>query len=158
MYTHPLPLSLPSTSIPLSRSSQNTRLSSLCWRSFLLAVYFTYGRVYISATFSACPTLPSTLCPQGCFLCLCLYSCHASMFIQYHFSRFHICVLIYICFSLSDLIHCVRRTLGSSTSLQMTHFLSFLWLSNIPLCICTTSSLSIYLLIDPEVASVSWLL
>ena len=32
--------------------------------------------------------------------------------------------------------------------LQMALFYSFLWLSNIPLCICTTSSLSIHLSMD----------
>ena len=67
----------------------------------------------------------------------------------YHFSRFHIYALIYdICFSLSDLLHSVGQSLGPSTSLQMTQFRSFLWLSNIPLYICTTSSLSIRLLMD----------
>ena len=34
-------------------------------------------------------------------------------------------------------------------------FLSFLWLNSIPLCICTTSSLSIHLLMDTWVASMS---
>ena len=42
--------------------------------------------------------------------------------------------------------------------LQMALFHSFLWLSNILLCIYTTSSLSIHLLMDTWVASVSWLL
>ena len=55
----------------------------------------------------------------------------------YHFSRFHICVIIYdICFSLSDLLHSVGQSLGPSTSLQITQFRSFLWPSNIPLYIC----------------------
>ena len=41
--------------------------------------------------------------------------------------------LIYkICFSLSDLLH----SLGPPTSLQMTQFRSFLWLSNTLLYIC----------------------
>ena len=40
-------------------------------------------------------------------------------------------------------LHSVWQTLGPSTSLQITQFHSFLWLSNIPLYICTTSSLSI---------------
>ena len=40
------------------------------------------------------------------------------------------------------------RTLGPSTSLQITQFRFFLWLSNIPLYICATSSLSIHLLMD----------
>ena len=61
----------------------------------------------------------------------------------------YICALIYeICFSISDLLHSVWQTLGSSTSLQMTQFHSFIWLSNIPLYMCTTSSLSIQLSMD----------
>ena len=47
-----------------------------------------------------------------------------------------------ICFSLSDLLHSVWQSLGPSTSLQITQFRFFLWLSNIPLYICATSSLS----------------
>ena len=51
----------------------------------------------------------------------------------YYFSRLHIYALIYsICFSFSDLLHSVWQSLGPSTSLQMTQFHSFLWLSNIP--------------------------
>ena len=54
----------------------------------------------------------------------------------YHFSRFYMYALIYdICFSLSDLLHSVWQTLGSSMFLQMVQFHFFLWLSNIPLCI-----------------------
>ena len=41
-------------------------------------------------------------------------------------------------------LHSVWQSLGPSMSLQMTQFHSFLWLSNIPLYICTTSSLSIH--------------
>ena len=41
-------------------------------------------------------------------------------------------VLIHdIAFSLSDLFHSVWQALGSSTSLQLTQFSSFLWLGNI---------------------------
>ena len=36
------------------------------------------------------------------------------------------------------------ESLGPSTSLQITQFRSFLWLSNIPLYIYATSSLSIH--------------
>ena len=46
-------------------------------------------------------------------------------------------------FSLFDLLPFVWQSLGPSTSLQITQFSFFLWLSNIPLCICATSSLSI---------------
>ena len=63
--------------------------------------------------------------------------------------RFHICVLAYgICFYLSDLLHSVWQTLGPCTSLQITQFCFFLRLSNIPLYICVTFSLSIHLLMD----------
>ena len=65
------------------------------------------------------------------------------------FSRFYIYALIYdICFSLSDILHSLWQSLDPSTPLQMTKFHSFLWLSNIPLNICTTSSVSIRLSMD----------
>ena len=75
------------------------------------------------------------------------------------FFRIHIFLLIYnICFSLSDLLHYVWQSLDPSTSLQKTQFRSFLWLSSIPLYICTMSSLSVHLLMGIKVASMSWLL
>ena len=50
----------------------------------------------------------------------------------FFFFRFHTYLLAYsICFSLSDLLHSVRQTLGPSTSLQIAHFRFFSWLSNI---------------------------
>ena len=49
-------------------------------------------------------------------------------------------------------------SLGPSMLLQMALFRSFLWLRDIPLYICTTSSLSIYLLMGIQVVSMSWLL
>ena len=84
-----------------------------------------------------------------------LFSTSVSQFLPckpvqlHHFSRFHIYGLTYdICFSLSDLLHSVWQSLDPSTSLQMTQFHSFLWLSNIPLYICITTSLFIHLLMD----------
>ena len=56
-------------------------------------------------------------------------------------------MITYICLSLSDLLHLVWQSLGPSMLRQMALFCSFLWLSNIPLYICTTSSLIIPLLI-----------
>ena len=59
--------------------------------------------------------------------------------LAYHFSRFCIYALIYIiCISLPDLLQPVWQTLALFTSLQMELFHSFLWLSNVPLCIHTT--------------------
>ena len=90
------------------------------------------------------PTYPSpSPCPQVYSLCLCLYSCPAPRlfrtmcFFFIFFFRFYIYVLAYsICFSLSDLLHSVWQSLGPTTSLQITQFRFFLWLSNIPLYIC----------------------
>ena len=42
-------------------------------------------------------------------------------------------------------------------SLEMSLFQHFIWLSSIPLRMCTASSLSIPLLVDVWVASMSWL-
>ena len=60
------------------------------------------------------------------------FSTYASLFLpwkwvlQYHFPRFQICALIYcICFPLSDLLHYVKQTLGSPTSLELTQVYSF---------------------------------
>ena len=60
---HHLPLPSP------SRLSQSTRLNSLCYiySNFPLAVYFTYGNVYISITFSICPTFSFPCCIQNLF-------------------------------------------------------------------------------------------
>ena len=49
-------------------------------------------------------------------------------------------MLIYICFSLSDLLHPVWHFLGSLMSLQITQFHTILWLSDISfiVCVCHT--------------------
>ena len=86
---------------------------------------------------------PSPCCPYFSSLCLSLFVL-CQQVPQYDYSRFHIYALKYdICSSLSDLQHAVRQSLGPSTSLQMAQFHSFLWLSNIPFYICTTSVFSI---------------
>ena len=119
---------------------------------FLLVIHF----IHISVFHSNLPIHHTTHPPcNHHFLPLVsirLFSTSVSLFLPckrvhlYHFSRFHIYALIYdICFSLSDLLHSVWQSLDPSTSLQITQIRSFLWLSNIPLYICTTSSLSIRL-------------
>ena len=119
-----------------------------------LAIYFTFGSVYMSMSLSHfVPDYPSpSPYPQVHSLVgLHLYSRLAPRFSWpiFFFFRFHIYVLAYsICFSLSDLFHSVWQSLGPSTSLNITQFYSFLWLSNIPLYICATSSSSIHLLMD----------
>ena len=130
---------------------------------FPLAMCFTFGSVYMSMPLSHfVPAYPSpSLYPQvHSLLGLHLYSqLTPRIFMTLFFFRFHVYVLVYgICFPLSDLLHSVWQSLGPSTSLQLTQFRSFLWLSNIPLYICATSSLFIHLLMDTTVASMSWLL
>jgi len=61
---------------------------------------------------------------------------------------FVILCLISLSTTVSGVIHVVAKAL----------FCSFLWLSSTPLYICTTSSLSIHLLMDMYVVSMSWLL
>ena len=107
---------------------------------FPLTICFTRSSVYKSMLLSVCPTLSFPTMSTVCFFT------SASPFLpckQVHQYRFHIYVTIQY-FSLSDLLHSMCQTLGSSTSLQMTQFCSFLWLSNIPSYACTTSSLSIH--------------
>ena len=127
-------------------------------------IYFFIQQVLISHQFYThqcihvhpnCPihhtttTIPPPLSHLGVHTFV-LYICVSISALQtdssVHFSRFHIYALIYdTCFSLSDLLHSVWQSLHPSTSQQMTQFRSFLWLSNIPLYIRTTTSLSIRL-------------
>ena len=123
---------------------------------FLLVTYFIHISVYTSIPISQFihhHHHPTSFFPP--LVSIPLFSTSVSLFLPcklvhlYHFSRFHIYALTYdICFSLSDLLHSVWQSIGPSTSLQMTQFCSFLWLSNIPLYMCTTSSLSIHLSVD----------
>ena len=154
VYPHtPSLLHLPPT-LPIAPPSVVTKhradLPVLC-SCFPLAIYFTFSSVYMSVLLSHfIPAYPSLSPCQVHSLHLRLYSCPAPRFIRtIFFFRFHIYVLAYgICFSLSDLLHPVWQTLGPSTSLQITQFRFFLWLNNIPLYICATSSLSIHLSMD----------
>ena len=72
-YVHiwPLPLHLPRPSTPShhSRFPQSTGLNSLClYSSFPLALYFTYGSVYMSVLLSLfVPPLFPLLCPKSVF-------------------------------------------------------------------------------------------
>ena len=107
--------------------------------SFSPAMCFTHGDVCISVLL--CPFVPVSPSPT---LSTSPFSISTSPFLpckqvhQYHFSSFHLYALLYdISFSLSDLLHSVWQPLDPSTSLQITQSHSFLWLSNIPLYVCT---------------------
>ena len=159
MYTY-VPISPPScVSLPpslshTSRWSQSTELISLCyaaashWLSILhLVVYICLCHSLTSSQL----TLPPPRVLKS-ILYVCLYDFIAVLPLgssEPFFFRFHIYVLAYGIFSsLSDLLRSVWQILGPSNSLQITQFRFFLWLSNIPLYICATSSLSIRLSMD----------
>ena len=122
----------------------------ILYSRFLLVICFIHISVYMSIPISQfiTPPPPPPLLPYICSLHLCLYFCLANWFICTIFldSTYMRSYTIFV-FLFSD-FHSVRQSLGPSTSLQMTQFHSFLWLSNIPLYICTTSSLSIRLSMD----------
>ena len=142
---HPEPHLSPASPPHSSRQSQRTGFGCRVIHQ-IQTHYFTYGNVYVSVLFSQ-------ITPQSSFpteskslfflsvsrqlLCMQDY--------QYHLSRFHIYVLLYdICLSLSELLHCI--IVSRFIHLTRTDANAFLLqLSNIPLCICTTTSLSIHL-------------
>ena len=62
------------------------------------------------------------------------------------------------CLSLSDLSHVASCAQGPSMLSQMGGCLPFSWLNNTPLCVCTTSFLSIHLLMSVWLVSISGLL
>ena len=150
--TYPLPLEPP---YPMSLGHHKAPSWSPCAILLLPSSYLFYIRysIYVNSTVTL-PQLPPPLhlpCPQVHSLCLHLYSCLGIRFIStiFLFFRFHIYVLAYgICFSLSDLLHYVWQTLCPSISLQIAQFCFFVWLRNIPLYICATSSLSSHLSMD----------
>ena len=156
VYICPLPFEPPShfPPSPPSALSQSTVLHSLSLSRSLLAVWHMIMHVFPCCSFSVSGPLLPSVCPQASMSTSPLPPCKQVH--QYHLSRFHIYALIY--FSLFDLLHSVQYAPGSSITLERTQMHSFLWLSNIPLCICTTASLSIHLLMDIQVASMSQLL
>ena len=157
MHTH-VPISPPSwASVPSSlsspsRSSQSTKPISLCYAAASHQPTILHSVVYISWCYSQLHlsfALPPHVIKSILYVYLFIPALQLGSSVPFFFFRFHIYVLAYgICFSLSDLLHSVWQTLGASTSLQIVQFHFFLWLSNIPLYICATSSLSIHLLMD----------
>ena len=138
---HIPPLSLPSPGPSFRLLGRHRALSwaPCAVQELALALCFTHGSVHV------CPVPRSS--PAASILCLCVFlPCKQAHLC--HFSRFHKYALLYICFSLSDLLPSVWQAPGPSTSLRMTQFRSFLWLSSFPLCIRPTSSLPVHLLMD----------
>ena len=111
MYAYiPSLLNSPPTHSPShpSRSSRSTELS------FLLVIYFTHDSLYMSMLLSQfVPPSPSHTTVTTSLVSTSPFPSYRWV-PQYHFSRFHMYVLIAnICFSLSDLFYFVWQTLGS---------------------------------------------
>ena len=143
----PCCVSLPPSLSHPSRWWQSTELISLCYATASHSLSILHLVVYICQCYSL--TSSQLTLPPPHVLKSILYFCIFIPVLPLFFFRFHAYVLAYgICFSLSDLLHSVWQTLGPSTSLQITQLCFFIWLSNIPLYICATSTLSIHLSMD----------
>ena len=110
-----------------------SRVPMLYSRS-LLVIYFIYSSVYMSFPISQFIPLP--------FYRFVFYICDSFCFVKKFISTIlrdlHTGDIIwYLSFCVS--LHSVWQSLGLSILLQMALFHSSLWLSNTPLCICTTS-------------------
>ena len=167
MHTH-IPMSPPSyNSLPPSLShhsrwSQRTKLISLCHAAASHQLSILHLVVYICQCYSL--TLSQLTLPPPHVLKSIFYVCVFIPVLPLGSSEPYIFFQIpYICVTIQYLFFFFRlsplcMTDSRSIHLTITQFCFFLWLSNIPLCICVTSSLSIHLLMDTQVASMSWLL
>ena len=121
----------------------------MLYSNFPLVSYFTCGSGYVSVLLSQfVPPSPSPAeftSPSSTSVYLFLpFKCSPVPFFKFHMHA----LIHYICFSLSDLLHSVSQVLGSSTSVILTCICFFSWWSNIPLFMCSTTSLSTVLLMD----------
>ena len=115
----------PAPILPIKVITEHCAEPPELYRRFPLAAYFTNGSVYVCAYVSILlsqfvPPSPPPPCTHIRPLYPHLSSCPANRLISTVTLEFHVYVLTYnICFSLSDLLHSVWQTLGSSTSLQI---------------------------------------
>ena len=127
----PPPLNLPPT--PPSQASRPPRSTELTPHatqqlpsSFL---FHTWSCTHANPTLSIRPPFPFLDPCVYLYVCLSVPDLQIGFICTIFWTPYH--VLIYdSSFSLFDLLHSVWWSLGPSTSLQMTHFCSFLWLSN----------------------------
>ena len=151
VYIYPFPLEPTSTPSNPSRSSQSTKLSFLCYTAGFYQLFYILPCIYVNPKLPVHPTLPFPSVASGPFsMSLCLFlPCRQAH--QYHFSRFDAGGLIHnICF-----FHSYDRLYVHPHYFKLPSLVPLY--SNIPLYMCTTS-LSIPLLMDIQVATVSWIL
>ena len=86
------------------RSSQSTRLSSVCSTAASPQLWYTWLCTHVNATFSTSPTLSFPSCVHKSILHIWSLFLPCKQVHQYHRSRFHTYALIYtLRFSLSDI-------------------------------------------------------
>ena len=128
--------------------------SSQCYNSMILSfIHSIYKSLHLRPNQCSSPWQPS-----GCSLCLWFYfslidrfiCCILDSYKWYHMVFFFIFLTLFFLLTMiiSSYIHVAAMVL----------FSSFLWLSSVPLYICTMASLSIHLLMDIYILSLSWLL
>ena len=136
-------------SVPLPRSSRSTQLSSWC-RIAASHWLFTHHSVHMSNLLSQFVSPRPLPFPTPCHvhisvlfssLFLPCKQAHVTIFLH---SRFMLCCTILVFVFLTDFT--LWHTLDLSTS-QMTQFFSFLWLSNIPSCMCVYTPIYMYIYI-----------
>ena len=109
--------------------------------NLIIRIWSNHSHGHGSWSLLACVVLSMMkliLGPHCCYCCIRLPRSKKVVFL------FVYCFLTYFSLYLGS-VTCI---LSSSTSIKLTQRCSFLWLSNIPLYICTTASLSIHLLMD----------
>ena len=86
------------------------------------------------------PPSPSPPCPQSIlYICVSIPVLQIGSSVLFFLGSMYMRSYMMFVFLFSDLLYFVWQTLYSSTSLQMTQLRSSLWLSDIPLYLCTTS-------------------
>jgi len=143
------PLPPPSSPYP-SRSSQSTGFG--CPASFIthsLVIYFTYGNVLcFNAILSNHPTLSFSWVQKSIlYICVSFAALHVALLVPSFWIPYTCVEVWYLSFSFWLTSLCI---IGFTfIHLIRTDSNAFLFtVSNIPLCICTTISLSIHLLMD----------
>ena len=112
------------------------------------SICFTRGNACISML--VCQLVPPPFPTGSTSLFSVCVSTAALKYVHWHhfFQIPYISINIWCFFSVFDLLYSVWQDLGTAASLELTQICPILWLGNIPLCIRTTTSLSIHLLMD----------
>ena len=155
VYIYPLLFGFPSH---LGHHRAFSRVPCAIQQVIISYLFYTQQHICVNPNLPVHPTSPSPLVVYRFVLYICVSISALQIGSSVPFFQIpHICVNIRCLFFSFWLISLCMKSLGPSTSLQMAQFCSFLWMSNTPLYICTTSSLTIPLLMDIYVASMPWL-